>query len=147
MHTLIFNHKAVIDWFGHWPNFHDAEVQRFCLYYGKDNGHDSAQIAIHAFEMTRQIVNGRYVLAKHAVVTFELDYIGISQLEGWNHQNALFALRFEKEGDDIVMLGEGSFGVEFKISARDITIISVAPCDSNGNVAEQGAQPDAFGAD
>ena len=146
MYTSIYNHEAVIEWFGHWPSFHDAEVQKLCFASGKNDGHDSVQISIHAFEMTKKVVDGHYVLAKHAIVKFELDYIGISRIEHWNHQNALFGVRFQKEGDDMVMIGDSSFGVEFEIGAREITVLSVEPCDKDGKVAEQGAQPDAFGA-
>ena len=79
-------------WFGYWPRFHDAEVLSICL----DRPGES-RIAIYAFEMTPNLdSSGRYVLSKHAVVTFCLegftqDQRGITntRVEFFNHQNVL----------------------------------------------------------
>jgi len=58
----------VVAWFRYWPTFHDAEVLSITL----DRSRGST-VAIHAFEMTPEVRDGQYVLAKHAVVTFCLE--------------------------------------------------------------------------
>ena len=54
------------DWFGYWPNFHDAEIISLHL---NRSGHSSMRA--HTWEMTKEIdQNGYYVLTKHLVVEF-----------------------------------------------------------------------------
>ena len=59
----------VVKWFGYWPTFHDAEILSITL-----NRSGESRIVIHAFERASEIDHrGRYVLVKHANVTFALE--------------------------------------------------------------------------
>jgi hypothetical protein len=132
MHKNVINGKSLIAWFGYWPTFHDSEVIKIQFQRTPESNDDSAQIVIHAFEMTREIVDGYYVLKKHALVTFELSHLGRSELNGWNHQNALTGLYFEETAYGLLIAGTSSFGVDFKIEAKEISVRSIIPCDKNG---------------
>jgi hypothetical protein len=66
--------RALFDWFGRKPRFHDAELLEITLSTG-----GSGLIRIHAFNMTNEVdARGYFVLDKHVVVTFALE--GVSQI-------------------------------------------------------------------
>jgi hypothetical protein len=67
------------DWFGFWPDFHDAEVIRFHL-----NRSGPSYLAVHTWQMTKRIDSqGFYELEKHVVVEFILDEVSNLSLDGF----------------------------------------------------------------
>ena len=88
---------------------------------------------IHVFEMTSEVVDGKYVLTKHSLVTFQFLEIDGLALDGFNHQNVLAGLFIKDISDsqpdspkfDVVM--EGIFGVDARFKCRSVKIVSVEP--------------------
>ena len=121
--------NAVVEWFGYWPNFHDAEVLSISL-----DRVTGCRVSIHAFERTSEVdSSGHYILAKHAIVTFSMegfpgDESGVSntRIESFNHQNVLSraSVRRRPEGYELVL--EGCFGVDASIVCERISV-AVAP--------------------
>ena len=110
--------KAVSDWFGYWPSFHDSEVINIHL-----NRAGESKVEVHAFEMTSQVdQRGYYVLAKHVIVSFVLDGILGMQLKWFNDQNVLSDLGIEKLDDGYDVVLGGCHGVEGSISTRSLRI-------------------------
>jgi hypothetical protein len=132
----------VIAWFGYWPTFHDAEVLSITL-----DRSDGSRVAIHAFEMTAEVdTRGRYVLAKHAVVTFYLegfprDKYGITntRIDFFNSQNVLSSASVNKipEGFDLVL--EGIYGVDGSITCEHLSI-KLEPGIPQGSMYQVGAR-------
>ena len=89
-----------------------------------------SRIAIHAFETTPDVdSSGRYVLAKHAVITFCLegfpqDQHGItnSRIEVFNHQNVLSSATVNTMPDGYELVLEGIYGVDGTIHCRRMSI-------------------------
>jgi hypothetical protein len=113
----------VIAWFNRWPTFHDAEVLSISL-----NRLDGCQVAIHAFEMTADI-DGHYVCAKHAVVTFSMegfpqDQHGLTntRIELFNHQNVLSSASVNLKPDGYELLLEGCYGVDGSIVCKRMSV-------------------------
>jgi len=116
---------AVLEWFGYWPTFHDAEVLFILL-----DRSGSSRVAIHAFERSREVdATGYYVLTKHAVVTFTFrgfipDREGITnvRIEYFNHQNVLSSASIEKIPEAYQLRLDGIYGVDATIVCEQITV-------------------------
>src|SRR5580658_104095 len=74
--------RELFDWFGYWPDFHDAEIIRLRLEAGAPSS-----ILIHTWEMTNEIdAKGFYELRKHVVVEFVIEAISTINLQDpWDH--------------------------------------------------------------
>jgi len=80
------------DWFGFWPNFHDAEIISLYL-----NRAETSSLQVHTWEMTRDLdEKGYYIHTKHLLVEFILEKISGLNLDGFNHQNVILDLGIMK---------------------------------------------------
>lgn len=133
--AYILNHKAVVNLYGRWPSFHDAQV----LDYDAPalEGYSLA-FTVHTWQMTDKVdAKGYFVLEKHALVSFRFDAIFDVQMAAFDSGNILFGLEFFPSTDDSsfrvvldsVMDKSGSF------SARKGEVVSVIPCTPDGHKA------------
>lgn len=90
----IENYHLVTSHFGYWPDFHDAEIISVCCNRNFDTSWPSIEIKLHVFEMTNKVVGRHYKLIKHCIVGIELIGVVEMELEGFNHQNVSFKIRF-----------------------------------------------------
>ena len=88
----IVDAQALVDWFGYWPDFHDAEILELVLRTGKPS-----ILKLHTWEMLNEITEeGFYAQAKNCIVTFSLiDVIETSLKDFYSHQNVLLELSVE----------------------------------------------------
>ena len=125
--SRITNSEIVIQHFGYWPSFHDAEVTK-TTFETHPTGRYSVTFVIAAFEMTSEVdERGYYKLIKHCDV--ELQFIGIDAIE-FNHfsfQNVLFGLKFEEIGRNIKCSFDSSVGLEAVIAAEEVLVMSLTP--------------------
>jgi Immunity protein 50 len=111
----------LLQWFaGRMPSFHDAEVLSLTL----DRGTASAILRVHAFEMTSEVdARGYFNCTRHVVVVFKLTCIGMMELDGFNHQNALDGLKISRTDDGEIRLDlEPAYGLGGFIQARELEI-------------------------
>jgi hypothetical protein len=123
----IINHEVVIQYFGYWPNFHDAEITKV-TFETHSTGRYSVTFVLAAFEMTKEIdERGYYKLIKHCDV--ELQFIGIQKLEfgGFDFQNVIFDLALEESGDNVECSFESSTGLEASLIAEEAFVLSLTP--------------------
>jgi hypothetical protein len=110
--------KNLRDWFGYWPNFHDAEVISLHL-----NRSATSSLLLHTWEMTKETdERGYYVLAKHVVVEFVLEEILDLSLNGFSHQNVLFGLTVERGENGFRLALDDSHGIAGTIDAKRVWI-------------------------
>jgi immunity protein 50 of polymorphic toxin system len=110
--------KALYDWFGHWPSFHDAEV--ICLHL---NRRAASLLVLHTWEMTKEVDDkGYFVLAKHVVVEFLMNEVTGLSLNGFNGQNVVFGLALERTENGYRLALEDCHGIAGEIEAKNITI-------------------------
>jgi hypothetical protein len=98
----IENAKLVVDHFGYWPTFHDSEIISITFERTLDKGTSSATLRAYSFEMTDKAVGRHYQLIKHCFVDIEITDLIKTEMDGFNHQNAVLALEFGREGQFIL---------------------------------------------
>ncbi len=97
--TSVEGAERLINIFGYWPSFHDAEVIQFDLWRG-DVDPDARRYIfptvttkIHLWEITTDLdTRGYYVLRHHTLATLRFYDMDQLRMEGFNHQNAIFGL-------------------------------------------------------
>lgn len=110
--------RSLYDWFGYWPNFHDAEVISLHL-----NRRAPSSLAIHTWETTKDVDDkGFYVLAKQVVVEFAMKEVVGLDLNGFNYQNVISGLAIERTDNGYRLALEDSHGIAGDLEARDISI-------------------------
>jgi hypothetical protein len=132
----IQNHQAVVDFFGRWPSFHDANA----VAYEMDSGTGSIRLTLHTWLMTNEVdANGYFVLRNHALVSFRFHDLHDVQMDAFGAGNILYGLAISPCSDpalfhvelESVMDMSGSF------SARSGEVVSVIPCTSDGTAAHE----------
>ena len=92
--------KALIDWFGYIPRFHDAKL------LGLHLGASGATLRLHTFRITSETdEKGYFLLDRHVVVTFTLERLTGIKLEGYASQGILYGLNLRRYGSGDPLLG------------------------------------------
>jgi hypothetical protein len=129
----IKNKEALIDIFGRWPSFHDAEI--ISIYLDRDGGAGPfLEAKIHLFEMTDQVEdNGAYVLRHHTLVTFRFAKVVMGEVKWFNHQNVIACMSIDEvkpdqnNGCSFNVSIESSYGCEASFECREVMITNVEP--------------------
>lgn len=134
--------QLVVEWFGHWPTFHDAEVVRLVLDRGGvgATAGPTLTLAVYAYVAGPGVEpNGTYVLSKECLVTFEFRGIAQLELSEFNDQNALWELaimdrtRDQLEWVKFEVVLASSHGVGGRFSCHDAVVCSVEPWEWGRN--------------
>ena len=134
--AYILNHQAVVNLYGRWPSFHDANVLEYTT---PDAKSQSLGFTLHTWQMTNEVdAKGFYVLQKHALVSFLFHNIYDVNMDKFRSGNILFGMEL------IPSTGLSSFRVQLdsvmdmsgSFSARSGEVISVIPCTSDGKAAQ-----------
>jgi hypothetical protein len=125
--------RELFDWFGYWPSFHDAEVLSICL-----DRAAASTLVVHTYGGTGEVdATGHHVTEKHVLVSFIFDDVFEIQLEGFNHQNVLSAMAFNKLENGFEVILGGCYGVEGSISTKGLRISFEPGQPSEGVYAKQ----------
>jgi hypothetical protein len=109
----------LIDWFGHSPSFHDAEVVSVEL----RREPEPSVLRVHAWRTNEDLdANGFFRLDRHATVTFTINGITALRLDTWNHQNVLAELWVTSAENGYTLHMPSSYGMEGEISAKAISV-------------------------
>jgi immunity protein 50 of polymorphic toxin system len=132
----------LVERFGGWPSFHDAEVVRLALDRSGTNG-PTAEMLVHAWLMTDKVdERGYYVLEKHTLVRFVFERIASIELSEFNHQNVLFGLEVAPEtvdGEPAFRVAlDPSYGLGGSLVCGRVVVADVTPCDERGEPAGEG---------
>ncbi|WP_139920939.1 Imm50 family immunity protein [Hymenobacter sp. DG01] len=123
----IVNSEIVLQHFGYWPEFHDAEITK-ATFEAHSTGRSSVTFLIDAFEITSEIdEKGYYKLTKHCKI--ELQFIGIKEMEFdyFSHQNVIFELILEEEKSSIKCTINSSVGLDAVVVAEEAYVLSLTP--------------------
>jgi hypothetical protein len=113
--------ETLVEWFGIWPSFHDAEIMSLCI----DRERQASSMRIRAFTLSDRIdSNGRFVREREALVVF--DFAGIKSLhiegEDADTQNVISSLLVEEtDGGYRVVLGP-CYGLAGEIVVKDLRV-------------------------
>ena len=144
---IVKKSEMLVEIFGRWPSFHDAEVVSIHLERdGKDKWEGPIlHVSIHVCEgypdeESPQGINYR----KHTVVNFRFGTVVDIEVLGFNQQNAIFDLIFKEgvpQSQDITWPGPAyhvsikqSFGVSCSFVCANIEISSVEKTCPPGSV-------------
>ncbi len=130
--TYINNHKAVVDFFGCWPSFHDAKVRS---YQPPTSECRSLSFTLHTWLMTDEVdAMGFFILRNHALVSFRFVDVFDVAMDTFKSDNILFGLKF-KSGNDLVsfqVVLDSVMGRSGSFSARSGEVVSLTPCAADG---------------
>ncbi|WP_105415168.1 hypothetical protein [Neorhizobium sp. T25_27] len=111
--------KAVVEWFGRAPRFHDANLLELTF-----SGKGAGLLRIHAWNMTDKVDSeGYFVLEKHATITLALE--GVSSIECANFDmvpGIILALEITKPGEHFRIEWSASYGANGLVTARQVQI-------------------------
>ena len=131
--TTIQDAQKLIEVFGIWPSFHDAEVLSIRLDRGGPDG-PTLELRIHVFEATSEVdAAGYYVLRNHTEVTLRFADVALDALSGFNQQNVIFELEVSTvdallhDGRSMSVALTPSFGVEAEFFCSTAWVTDVRP--------------------
>jgi len=122
--------QDLFNWFGYWPDFHDAEVLSLNL-----DRSALSTLRLHTWEMTGELDEKRhYVLKKHVIVEIGLREVFDLDLKEFSHQNVISGLTIERIEDGYRLKLGYCFGLHGTIDALELTfrITPGAPSDEQG---------------
>ncbi|MGD0509122.1 MAG: Imm50 family immunity protein [Terriglobales bacterium] len=110
------------DWFGYWPDFHDAEIISLHL-----NRKGTSSLCVHAWDTTKEVdEKGHYVTAKHVVVEFIFENVSDLTLNDFSQQNVVSELDVEKIGSGFRLTLSPCYGLAGSIEAERMSL-RIAP--------------------
>jgi hypothetical protein len=148
--------NLLVDIFGRWPSFHDAEVISIELFRDPSKvSEPNLRAKIHVFEMTPEVDDrGFYVLKNHVLVTFLFRGIDENTVKEFNQQNVLWELAIvdissrQLERLRFEIHFASSFGVEAEFKCRSVEVETVAcftPGENDEDLPRQtGTRPGTF---
>lgn len=130
--AFVENWASIVDWFGEAPSFHDSEVTKLELARASATASASASLHIHCWDtdFSKTGKDGTFLRSRDAIIGLSMFGISSLQVEGWNNQNVLNALRIERAGTAIVVSLEASYGVAGIIECDRIEA-SLSPLDKD----------------
>ena len=127
--SRITNHEAVIQCFGYWPSFHDAEVLKVTFEANSGYG-ASVTFLLETHEFVNELDSrGYYKQVNNCRI--ELNFTGINEMhfEDFSHQNIIFGLEFKEAGECIECAFDSSVGLVASILAEEAIVLSLAPIE------------------
>jgi hypothetical protein len=108
--------KALLDWFGRVPRFHDANLLEITL-----NSKGLSILRVHTWQMTNKVDARGYIeLDKHVVVTVTLEEVSDIALTEFNLPGIIFDLDVTKADESMQLAWSGSYGVAGTLRAKKI---------------------------
>ena len=132
--------ERLIDLFGGWPSFHDAEIVRLTL-DRRDHDEPDAQLFIHLWETLPDLdERGFFKREKHTLVEIVLRRFTACELKDFNLQNVLFDFDVEAgeiDGQPAIRVTlDSSYGLSGTFTCDEVEIVSLVPCDIHGQPIE-----------
>jgi|SRR5438309_4504563 len=108
----------LLDWFGYWPSFHDAEILELHL-----NNVEASVLRVHTWRMTDRVdSSGYFECDKNVVAEFRLCQITKAELYELEGVGVAFGIRFEQTSDGIQVQIDAAYGVSGSITAKQLQI-------------------------
>jgi hypothetical protein len=121
----IINSEIVLNHFGYWPSFHDAEILelKFYLLVGE---RPTLDMKIYVFESTDRLdKEGRFIRDKKCILTFEFQEISNNKFSGFYSQNILGDLDIKEVDYKFRIWLNTDMGIEGKFDCELIIVKSL----------------------
>lgn len=110
--------QQLFDWFGYWPDFHDAELKKLRFEIGGESF-----LVLHTWEMTDKVGSeGFYETTKHVLVEFILRDITELNLNDLWENSILLSLRIGKTETGFRLELSAAYGLSGTIEADNISL-------------------------
>jgi len=110
--------ESIVEWFGTWPSFSDAEVIEISLLRRA-----RSSVVVHVWRMTSEVdPKGYYVTDHHAVVTVWLEGISDLSLQDFSVQNVIGGLSIDRQGSVYRVSLRSLFGIGGHIDAERVSL-------------------------
>lgn len=110
--------QQLYDWFGYWPEFHDAVVLKLDLRL-----RDSS-LAVHTWRMTNRVdARGFYELEKRIVVEFALSGVTCVTLNDLWANSILLDLTINRVGEIFRLELSSAYGLNGTIEAESLSLL------------------------
>ncbi|MCW2984726.1 MAG: hypothetical protein JWR63_2296 [Conexibacter sp.] len=128
----VINRAALVDRFGDWPSFHDAEVYALRLDSGqRTDGIARLELDVHVFGVYGTLPDGHFDFVNHTVVTLGFEEVEAIELEGFGPQNVLDELVLEEvrlaAGRQIQVTLPANNGLDGSFRCRTVTVLRAEP--------------------
>ncbi len=123
--SRITNAELVVQHFGYWPSFHDAEIKRV-TFDANPGYYPAVTFLIAAFEMTK-LTDERGYFRQAKQCEIELRFSGIKEIDfdGFGHQNVILKIEFDEQNDDLTCTIDSSVGLDVFIVAQAAEVVSL----------------------
>jgi Immunity protein 50 len=135
MEVEIWNAEALVERFGAWPSFHDAEVLGLRLDSGqRSNAVPSLELDVHLFTAGDQAADGSIEWTTHTLATLLFKRIEQVALDGFGPQNVLFDLDLQRVvggpvPNRIAVELQSSNGLAGSFTCESVTVLAATPHD------------------
>lgn len=114
--------QRLYDWFGYWPDFHDAEVLKLQFELG-----GPVALTIHTWEMTNRVdSSGFYETTKHVTVDFLLDGVTRIDIQDPWENSILLSLGMKRIDAGFSFDLTAAYGISGEIDAEKVSL-RIAP--------------------
>ena len=124
--TLVQGGEVLMQRFGGWPSFHDAEVVSLELQRA------SAVLIIHVyvFQMLKETdERGFFRQQNHSLVAFRFTGVEELELHDFNEQNVIAGLDVERVNDKLKVVLHPCYGLNGQFVCVKAEAVSVEPCE------------------
>jgi hypothetical protein len=143
--ALIESSQKLIEIFGYWPSFHDAEVIDLHLWRGDVEPEAGRYVfpvltvKLHVWEITSEVnKEGFFVSRCHTLSTLQFHNVDEFRMEGFNHQNAILGLSIVKQeraqgpSPVFAVQFDAAFGMGASFFCSRIEVVDAIPCSPDG---------------
>jgi hypothetical protein len=126
------NSETLVERFGRWPSFHDAEVYGVSLDSGqRSDGRTRLRLDVHVFAVEDRPSGDEFNFVNHTLVSLEFDDVDSLSLEGFGPQNVLDDLVLEEisaaAGQQVQVSLPANNGMTASFRCTGVTVIDAVP--------------------
>jgi hypothetical protein len=143
--SLIEGSRKLIDIFGYWPSFHDAEITQLDFWRGEVDREQRhyvfpvLSVLLHVWELTNQKhEHGYFILRHHTLTKMRFHDVDEFKMEGFNHQNEILELYMERrersKGPSPIFFIEfkPGYGMGASFICARLEVVDAVPCTKAG---------------
>jgi hypothetical protein len=130
----VLHAERLLEAFGYWHSFHDAEVHRAVLDRGSVGERPSITLLVNVYDSSGALdERGYYDVRVNVMVTLRFTDVDDMELSDLGVQNVIDELRLEPQAAGRIAVELGPcFGLNGVFSCGAIEVLAVAPCTPPG---------------
>ena len=125
----VVNASRLVEAFGYWPSFHDAEVHQAILDRGAANERPSVTLLVNVFDSSGAVdERGYFDVRINVMVTLRFTDVNDLELSDLGAQNVISELRLEAQAGGRIAIELGPcFGLNGVFTCRALEVLDVMP--------------------